>query len=128
MSKTFSQGFEYDDLDDPVDLVLMTDRTLDEAIERAEEKADNDELTADELVKSMQEAGDLPYDVEDEMGDCEDCEESDDEVDIVSMDADVYRECYYEDGLEDDEEDEIIDTVIDASGDDEEYNDEDDDF
>lgn len=117
MSKLFSQGFEYDDLDDPVDLVLMTDRSLDEAIERAEEKADSDELTADELVKSMQECGYFPYDMDDEMGDCEDCEDSDDDVDIVGFDADLYRESYYADEVEDDEDDEMIDTVIDATND-----------
>ena len=60
MSK-FSQGFVLDDLEDPVDLVLSTDMDIDMAIEKAEEIADTTD--AEDLIKTMEEAGDLSIDL-----------------------------------------------------------------
>ena len=56
--------FEYDDFDDAVDLVLATDREIDEAIERAEEVADSKD--AESVIAMMQENGDLSCDLTEE--------------------------------------------------------------
>lgn len=107
-----SQDFVYDDLDDPVDLVLSTDMDIDEAIERAEERLDSSDSA--EIIKAMKENGDLDYDVDEEDEAMMYSEDEDDAVDIVDVDAEDYREALDVDEIEDMEEDDDIDTVIDA--------------
>ena len=107
-----SKDFVYDDLDDPVDLVLSTDMDIDEAIERAEERLDSSDSA--EIIKAMKENGDLDYDVDEEDEAMMYSEDEDDAVDIVDVDAEDYREALDVDEVEDMEEDEDIDTVIDT--------------
>lgn len=107
-----SKDFVYDDLDDPVDLVLSTDMDIDEAIERAEERLDSSDSA--EIIKAMKENGDLDYDVDEEDEAMMYSEDEDDAVDIVDVDAEDYREALDVDEIEDMEEDDDIDTVIDT--------------
>ena len=104
--------FQYDDFSDPVDLVLATDRDIDEAIERAEEAADSKD--AESVISMMQENGDLPCDLTDEDEDMMYNEDEDDAMDIADIDAQDYRESFDVDEEEDMEEDDVIDTVMDA--------------
>ena len=114
MSK-FSQGFVLDDLEDPVDLVLSTDMDIDMAIEKAEEIADTTD--AEDLIKTMEEAGDLSIDLTEDDEDMMYDEDEDDAMDIADVDAQDYREAFDVEEEEDIEEDEEIDTVIDADPD-----------
>ena len=107
-----SKDFVYDDLDDPVDLVLSTDMDIDEAIERAEERLDSSDSA--EIIKAMKENGDLDYDVDEEDEAMMYSEDEDDAVDIVDVDAEDYREALDVDEIEDMEEDDDIDTLIDT--------------
>ena len=104
--------FQYDDFSDPVDLVLATDRDIDEAIERAEEVADSKD--AESVISMMQENGDLPCDLTDEDEAMMYDEDEDDAMDIADIDAQDYRESFDVDEEEDMEEDDVIDTVMDA--------------
>ena len=104
--------FQYDDFSDPVDLVLATDRDIDEAIERAEEAADSKD--ADSVIAMMQENGDLPCDLTDEDEEMMYNEDEDDAMDIADVEAQDYREALDVDEEEDMEEDGVIDTVMDA--------------
>ena len=107
-----SKDFVYDDLDDPVDLVLSTDMDIDAAIERVEERLDSSDSA--EIIKAMKENGDLDYDVDEEDEAMMYSEDEDDAVDIVDVDAEDYREALDVDEIEDMEEDDDIDTVIDT--------------
>ena len=111
----FSQGFVLDDLEDPVDLVLSTDSDIDAAIEKAEEPADTTD--ADDLIKTMEEAGDLSSDLTEDDEDMMYSEAEDDAMDIADVDAQDYREAFDVEEEEDMEEDDEIDTVIDADPD-----------
>lgn len=111
----FSQGFVLDDLEDPVDLVLSTDSDIDAAIEKAEELADTTD--ADDLIKTMEEAGDLSSDLTEDDEDMMYSEDEDDAMDIADVDAQDYREAFDVEEEEDMEEDDEIDTVIDADPD-----------
>lgn len=111
----FSKGFMYDDFDDPVDLVLATDIDIDAAIERAEEIADT--LDAEDIIKTMEEAGDLSVDLTEDDEDLMYSEDEDDAMDIADIDAQDYREAFDVEEEEDMQEDEEIDTVIDADPD-----------
>lgn len=111
----FSQGFVLDDLEDPVDLVLSTDADIDMAIEKAEELADTTD--ADDLIKTMEESGDLSADLTEEDEDMMYDEDEDDAIDIADIDAQDYRESFDVEEEEDMEEDDEIDTVIDADPD-----------
>ena len=104
--------FEYDDFDDAVDLVLATDREIDEAIERAEEVADSKD--AESVIAMMQEYGDLSCDLTEEDEEMMYDEDEDDAMDIADVDAQDYRESFDVDEEEDMEEDDVIDTVIDS--------------
>lgn len=110
----FSKEFELDDMNDPVELVLMCDRDIDEAIEKAEELSDTKD--ADSVMDMLKEEGIIEADVdltdEDEamMYD----EDEDDAMDIADIDAQDYAEAFDTDDLEDMDEDDVIDTVIDA--------------
>ena len=104
--------FQYDDFSDPVDLVLATDRDIDEAIERAEEAADSKD--AESVISMMQENGDLPCDLTDEDEAMMYDEDEDDAMNIADIDAQDYRESFDVDEEEDMEEDDVIDTVMDA--------------
>lgn len=114
MSK-FSQVFVLDDLEDPVDLVLSTDMDIDMAIEKAEEIADTTD--AEDLIKTMEEAGDLSIDLTEDDEDMMYDEDEDDAMDIADVDAQDYRDAFDVEEEEDIEEDEEIDTVIDADPD-----------
>lgn len=111
----FSQGFVLDDLEDPVDLVLSTDSDIDAAIEKAEELTDTTD--ADDLIKTMEEAGDLSSDLTEDDEDMMYSEDEDDAMDIADVDAQDYREAFDVEEEEDMEEDDEIDTVIDADPD-----------
>lgn len=111
----FSKGFMYDDFDDPVDLVLATDIDIDAAIERAEEIADT--LDAEDIIKTMEEAGDLSVDLTEDDEDLMYSEDEDDAMDIADIDAQDYREAFDVEEEEDMQEDEEIDTVIDTDPD-----------
>lgn len=111
----FSKGFMYDDFDDPVDLVLATDMDIDAAIERAEEIADT--FDAEDIIKTMEEAGDLSVDLTEDDEDLMYSEDEDDAMDIADIDAQDYREAFDVEEEEDMQEDEEIDTVIDADPD-----------
>lgn len=111
----FSQGFVLDDLEDPVDLVLSTDSDIDAAIEKAEELADTTD--ADDIIKTMEEAGDLSSDLTEDDEDMMYSEDEDDAMDIADVDAQDYREAFDVEEEEDMEEDDEIDTVIDADPD-----------
>ena len=111
--RKFSDDFAFDDFEDPVDLVLATDMDIDAAIERAEEKADT-YLDCDDLIRTMEEAGDLSIELTDEDESMMYSEDEDDAMDIADIDAQDYRESFDVDELEDMEEDEEIDTVIDS--------------
>lgn len=104
--------FEYDDFDDAVDLVLATDREIDEAIERAEEVADSKD--AESVIAMMQENGDLSCDLTEEDEELMYDEDEDDAMDIADVDAMDYRDSFDVDEAEDIEEDDVIDTVIDS--------------
>lgn len=112
MSEKFSKGFEYDDLDDPVDLVLATDMDIDMAIEKAEEMADT--MESDDLVKTMKENGDLCCEVDEDEESMMYNEDEDDAIEIADIDGQDYRESFDIEEEEDMEEDEEIDTVIDC--------------
>lgn len=112
MSEKFSKGFEYDDLDDPVDLVLATDMDIDMAIEKAEEMADT--MESDDLVKTMKENGYLCCEVDEDEESMMYDEDEDDAMDIADIDGQDYREAFDIEEEEDMEEDEEIDTVIDC--------------
>ena len=111
----FSKGFMYDDFDDPVDLVLATDMDIDAAIERAEEIADT--FDAEDIIKTMEEAGDLSVDLTEDDEDLMYSEDEDDAMDIADIDAQDYREAFDIEEEEDMQEDEEIDTVIDVDPD-----------
>ena len=111
----FSKGFMYDDFDDPVDLVLATDIDIDAAIERAEEVADT--FDAEDIIKTMEEAGDLSVDLTEDDEDLMYSEDEDDAMDIADIDAQDYREAFDVEEEEDMQEDEEIDTVIDTDPD-----------
>lgn len=111
----FSKGFMYDDFDDPVDLVLATDMDIDAAIERAEEIADT--FDAEDIIKTMEEAGDLSVDLTEDDEDLMYSEDEDDAMDIADIDAQDYREAFDVEEEEDMQEDEEIDTVIDVDPD-----------
>lgn len=111
----FSKGFMYDDFDDPVDLVLATDMDIDAAIERAEEIADT--FDAEDIIKTMEEAGDLSVDLTEDDEDLMYSEDEDDAMDIADIDAQDYREAFDVEAEDDMQEDEEIDTVIDADPD-----------
>ena len=110
----FSKEFELDDLNDPVELVLMCDRDIDEAIEKAEELSDTQD--ADSVMDMLKEEGIIEADAdltdEDEamMYD----EDEDDAIDIADIVAQVYAEAFDTVDLVDMDEDDVIDTVIDA--------------
>ena len=104
--------FEYDDFDDAVDLVLATDREIDEAIERAEEVADSKD--ADSVIAMMQENGDLSCDLTKEDEELMYDEDEDDAMGVADVDAMDYRDSFDVDEAEDMEEDDVIDTVIDS--------------
>lgn len=104
--------FEYDDFDDAVDLVLATDREIDEAIERAEEVADSKD--AESVIAMMQENGDLNCDLTEEDEELMYDEDEDDAMGIADVDAMDYRDSFDVDEAEDMEEDDVIDTVIDS--------------
>ena len=108
----FSKGFEWDDFNDPVDLVLATDKDIDEAIEKAEEMADSKD--AESVIAMMQENGDLSCDLDEDDEDMMYNEDEDDAMDIADIDAQDYREAFDVDEEEDMEEDDVIDTVMDA--------------
>ena len=108
----FSQGFILDDLEDPVDLVLCTDTDFDAAIEKAEELADTYDV--EDVIKTMEEAGDISADLTEEDEDMMYDEDEDDAMDIADIEAQDYREAFDVEEEEDMEEDEEIDTVIDA--------------
>ena len=111
----FSKGFMYDDFDDPVDLVLATDIDIDAAIERAEEVADT--FDAEDIIKTMEEAGDLSVGLTEDDEDLMYSEDEDDAMDIADIDAQDYREAFDVEEEEDMQEDEEIDTVIDVDPD-----------
>ena len=104
--------FEYDDFDDAVDLVLATDREIDEAIERAEEVADSKD--AESVIAMMQENGDLNCDLTKEDEELMYDEDEDDAMGVADVDAMDYRDSFDVDEAEDMEEDDVIDTVIDS--------------
>lgn len=104
--------FEYDDFDDAVDLVLATDREIDEAIERAEEVADSKD--AESVIAMMQENGDLSCDLTEEDEKLMYDEDEDDAMGVADVDAMDYRDSFDVDEAEDMEEDDVIDTVIDS--------------
>ena len=108
----FSQGFILDDLEDPVDLVLCTDTDFDAAIEKAGEVADTYDV--EDVIKTMEEAGDISADLTEEDEDMMYDEDEDDAMDIADIEAQDYREAFDVEEEEDMEEDEEIDTVIDA--------------
>lgn len=107
-----SKEFQFDDFDDPVDLVLSTDRDLDEAIEKAEEMSDSKD--AESVVAMMQENGDLDCDLTEDDEDMMYDEDEDDAMDIADMDAQDYMESLDVDEALDMDEDDVIDTVIDS--------------
>lgn len=111
----FSQGFLYDDFDDPVDIVLSTDMEIDAAIEKAEELADT--CDASDIIKTMEEAGDLSVDLTEEDEEMMYSEDEDDAMDIVDIDAQDFREAFDVEEEEDIQEDEEIDIVIDCDPD-----------
>ena len=111
----FSQGFLYDDFDDPVDIVLSTDMEIDAAIEKAEELADT--CDASDIIKTMEEAGDLSVDRTEEDEEMMYSEDEDDAMDIVDIDAQDFREAFDVEEEEDMQEDEEIDVVIDCDPD-----------
>lgn len=111
----FSQGFLYDDFDDPVDIVLSTDMEIDAAIEKAEELADT--CDASDIIKTMEEAGDLSVDLTEEDEEMMYSEDEDDAMDIVDIDAQDFREAFDVEEEEDMQEDEEIDIVIDCDPD-----------
>lgn len=107
-----SKEFQFDDFDDPVDLVLSTDRDLDEAIEKAEEMSDSKD--AESVVAMMQENGDLDCDLTEEDENMMYDEDEDDAMDIADVDAQDYKESFDVDEALDMDEDDVIDTVIDT--------------
>lgn len=111
----YSQGFLYDDFDDPVDIVLSTDMEIDAAIEKAEELADT--CDASDIIKTMEEAGDLSVDLTEEDEEMMYSEDEDDAMDIVDIDAQDFREAFDVEEEEDMQEDEEIDIVIDCDPD-----------
>ena len=111
----FSTPFMLDDLEDPVDLVLTTDVDVDAAIERAEEKADT--MESEDIIKTMEESGDLSTDITEDDEEMMYNEDEDDAMDIADVDAQDYREAFDVEEEEDMEEDDEIDTVIDSDPD-----------
>lgn len=107
-----SKEFQLDDFDDPIDLVLSTDRDLDEAIEKAEEMSDSKD--AESVVAMMQENGDLDCDLTEEDENMMYDEDEDDAMDIADVDAQDYKESFDVDEALDMDEDDVIDTVIDT--------------
>lgn len=111
----FSQGFLYDDFDDPVDLVLSTDMEVDAAIKKAEELAETCE--ASDIIRTMEEAGDISVDLTEEDEEMMYSEDEDDAIDIADIDAQDFREAFDVEEEEDMQEDEEIDIVIDCDPD-----------
>lgn len=111
----FSQGFLYDDFDDPVDLVLSTDMEVDVAIKKAEELAETCE--ASDIIRTMEEAGDISVDLTEEDEEMMYSEDEDDAIDIADIDAQDFREAFDVEEEEDMQEDEEIDIVIDCDPD-----------
>lgn len=116
MSK-WSDGWACDNFDDPVEVVLSTDKDINAAIERAEEKADSGIMGDDDLIGALKEEGIISDDTSDEDADLMYPDDEDDAVSIEDMDADDYLESWDADEVEDDMEDDDIDTVIDQDPD-----------
>lgn len=104
--------FQFDDFDDPVDLVLATDKDIDEAIEKAEELADANDVES--VISTMQENGDLDCDLTDDDLDMVYNEDEDDAMDIADAEGQDFIESFDVDEEEDMSEDDVIDTVIDS--------------
>ena len=104
--------FQFDDFDDPVDLVLATDKDIDEAIEKAEELADANDVES--VISTMQENGDLDCDLTDDDLDMVYNEDEDDAMDIADAEGQDFMESFDVDEEEDMSEDDVIDTVIDS--------------
>ena len=104
--------FQFDDFDDPVDLVLATDKDIDEAIEKAEELADANDVES--VISTMQENGDLDCDLTDDDLDMVYNENEDDAMDIADAEGQDFIESFDVDEEEDMSEDDVIDTVIDS--------------
>ena len=104
--------FQFDDFDDPVDLVFATDKDIDEAIEKAEELADANDVES--VISTMQENGDLDCDLTDDDLDMVYNEDEDDAMDIADAEGQDFIESFDVDEEEDMSEDDVIDTVIDS--------------
>lgn len=104
--------FQFDDFDDPVDLVLATDKDIDEAIEKAEELADANDVES--VISTMQENGDLDCDLTDDDLDMVYNEDEDDAMGIADAEGQDFIESFDVDEEEDMSEDDVIDTVIDS--------------
>ena len=104
--------FQFDDFDDPVDLVIATDKDIDEAIEKAEELADANDVES--VISTMQENGDLDCDLTDDDLDMVYNEDEDDAMGIADAEGQDFIESFDVDEEEDMSEDDVIDTVIDS--------------
>lgn len=119
-SSVFDGIDEYDNLDDPVDMVLATDYKLSKALKEAEE--DDALVDADDVMNALIEKGELPF--TEHLDDYEPYnEENDDSVSIEDEDAQTFREEYEGDVGEDLIEDDDIDSVLDYDSDSTEFND-----
>ena len=119
-SNIFDGIDEYDDLDDPVDMVLATDAKLSKAIKEAEEEGGI--VDADDIINALEEKGELPMQIDNDEPEPYH-EEYDDAIMPDEVDAKTFREAY-EDNVSDDlAEDDDIDAVLDYDTDSTEFSD-----
>lgn len=105
--------FVYEDMNDPVDLVLGCDDEVEEAVTELE----NDGLDAEEIEEALIARDILPITVREETELEEYAEEFDNALDIADCDAQDYREVFSENDAMEEVEDEMIDAVIDSDPD-----------
>ena len=117
-SNIFDGIDEYDDLDDPVDMVLATDAKLSKAIKEAEEEGGI--VDVDDLISALEEKGELPMQIDNDEPEPYH-EEYDDAIMPDEVDAQTFREAYEGDVYEDLAEDDDIDAVLDYDADSTEF-------
>lgn len=110
-SSIFDGIDEYDNLDDPVDMVLATDVKLSKAIKEAEDEGGI--VDADDLIDALEQNGVLPMHNIDNNEPEPYHEEYDDAIMPDEVDAQTFREAYEDDVDGDLAEDDDIDAVLD---------------
>lgn len=114
-------NFVYEDMNDPVDLVLGCDEYVEEVVDDLED----DGYDPDEIEEALIARDILPVTVREEVEPGEYCEEYDNAIDVSDCDAQDFREAFCENDAMEEIEDEMIDAVIDGDPDDYEgYDDE----